>query len=71
MNPKEIVDEIKIEINMGITVNNKPIKAEVEPSENSKDYLIRLIEEYGDDMFRRGTEHGKNIVKSGSETYID
>ena len=53
-----IVDAIKINIEIA-KVNGKPLMAEVSMSEKSKEYIAKLIEEYGNSCYLDGKNDSK------------
>ena len=57
---KQIVDEIKINVEIG-KVDGKPLIVEVSMNDKSKEYIAELISIYGDGRYLEGIEYGGNI----------
>lgn len=68
MNPKQIISEIKINIELA-KVNGKPLLAEVSMDQKSQEYIEKLIREYAQSEYLRGIEDGKIIQLHGTVNY--
>ena len=58
---QKIVDSIKINVEVA-KVNSKPLIAEVSMNEKSKEYIAKLIKEYGNLRYEEGFNYGVNYL---------
>lgn len=57
---QKIVDAIKINVKIA-KVDGKPLIAEVSMNDKSKEYIAKLILEYGNKRYEDGVEYGAHI----------